>query len=72
MFNRSYGTRSGSWVFPLIYIIFGLYFIDYALNFLPIPASFEPINKWIFLVGGVLIIIGAINHYRVGRYRNPF
>ncbi len=67
MFNR-YGRRGGFGFMFIIYLIFGIYFINYAIRFIPLPPAIDPINKWIILVGGVLIIFGAINHYRLSRY----
>ena len=65
--------RSGSGIFFLIInLIFAAYFINYALNFYPIPAAIDPYNKWIIFAGGILIIFGAINHFRLksmSRYR---
>jgi len=64
--------RGNSGLFFVIYLIFGVYFINYAFNFVPIPAFITSINKWIILVGGVLIIIGAINLLRLNRYRYAY
>lgn len=55
--------------FAILFLIFGAYFINYPFNLIPIPAVVDPINKWIILAGGVLIVIGAINQFRLSRYR---
>ena len=60
--------RSSSGFFFIIYLIFGVYFINYAFKFVPIPAVVTSVDKWIILVGGILIIIGAINLLRLNRY----
>ena len=67
-----YGRSGGGLFFLIINLIFAAYFINYALNFYPVPAAVDPYNKWIVLVGGILIIFGAINHFRLksmSRYR---
>lgn len=70
MNGYGYGRRRGGTLFFLIlYLVFGAYFINYALNFFPVPAAVNPFNKWIILAGGILIIIGAINHLRLSRYK---
>ncbi len=66
---NGYRRRGGSgFLFIILYLIFGAYFINYALVFIKLPASIDPFNKWIILVGGILIIIGAINQLRLRRY----
>ena len=68
----SYPRRRGSGVLVFIlYLIFGLYFINYAFNFVQIPSAIASFDKWIIFAGGILIIIGAINHLRL-RYRHPY
>lgn len=69
------GYRRGggiTWLLLILYLVFGLYFINYALNYFLIPqaikTTLDTYNKWIVFVGGVLIIIGAINHFRLSRY----
>ncbi len=49
----------------LLNLVFGLYFINFAFNFVTLPEVINNINKWIILVGGVLIIIGGVNALRV-------
>jgi len=53
----------------IVYLVFGLYFINETLKFVAIPKFFSDINSWIILVGGILIILGGINHLRVTNYR---
>ena len=67
-----YRRRGGTGLFLVLYLIFGAYFINYSLGFIQMPAVVTSINKWIFLIGGILIVIGPVNHYRLNRYRNPF
>ena len=69
---NGYRRGGGGFLFIIMYLIFGAYFINYAFNFIPIPAVITSINKWIILAGGILIIVGAINHLRINklsRYR---
>ena len=65
---NGYPRRGGSMLFFILYLIFGAYFINYPFNFLKLPTAIDPFNKWIMLVGGILIIIGAINQLRLNRY----
>ena len=44
----------------VIYLMVGLYFINSAFNFIPIPEIVLGIQKWIFLLGGALIIFAGI------------
>ena len=46
----------------LIYVILGLYFINFAFSFVTLPGFILEINKWIFFVGGVLIIFAGLTH----------
>ena len=64
--------RGGSFLVFFIYLIFGAYFINYALNFIPIPSAIDPLNKWIIFVGGILVIFGAVNHFKLSRYKYPY
>ncbi len=62
--------RRGSGIFYLlISIIFGLYFLNYPSQFVNIPESFGVAEPWIIFLGGILIILGGINYFRLKR--NP-
>ncbi|MEK6840773.1 MAG: hypothetical protein AABX79_02355 [Nanoarchaeota archaeon] len=65
---NGYRRGGGGFLFIILYLIFGAYFINYPFNFLKLPSAIDPFNKWIILVGGILIIIGAINQLRLNRY----
>jgi hypothetical protein len=69
MIGRTAGTRRGgtNLILLLTYLIFGLYFINYPFNFLGLPAAIisTAINKWIIFVSGILMILGAINYFRI-------
>jgi len=54
----------------LVYLLFGLYFLNYALGFIVLPAFLSKIDKWIILIGAILIIIGAINYLRLSKIKN--
>jgi hypothetical protein len=56
----------------LVYLIFGLYFINSALEFIALPDFLDSVNKWIILVGGILIVIGGINSLRAGKKKSFF
>lgn len=49
----------------LVYFVFGLYFINMALGFVVFPEIMLKVDKYILLVGAVLIFIGAINYFRI-------
>lgn len=48
----------------LIYLVFGLYFVTSSLDLVTFPDFMLKIDRWIILVGGVLIVIGGINYLR--------
>lgn len=65
--------KSSKLVFFLVYLIFGLYLIVYSLdliglNIIILPDFLTGINKWIILLGGVLVILGGINQLRLSKY----
>jgi len=65
--------KSSKLVFFLVYLIFGLYLIVYGLNLigvnlLVLPDFFAGINKWVILLGGILVILGGINQLRLSKY----
>jgi len=51
----------------VIYLLVGLYFLNIFFGFVGIPESFKTYNAIISLVGGILIILGGVNHLRVSR-----
>lgn len=53
----------------LLYLVFGLYFITSSLNLVTFPDFMSKIDRWVILVGGVLIVVGGINYLRA---RNKF
>jgi len=59
--------KKGAFIYFLVYLIFGLYFINSAFNFIVLPGFFTKIDNWITLIGGILIIIGAINYFRISK-----
>jgi len=40
-------------------LIVGLYFINAGFNFIVLPEFFLSLDKWINIVGGILLIIGG-------------
>lgn len=48
----------------LVYCAFALYFINYSLEIVKIPQVIVDLNIWIFLIGGGLLFLGAINYFR--------
>jgi len=62
-------VRSSRSLWLVIYIVFGLYFINFGLDFVSMPSIIQDVNKWITLVGGILIIVGGFNYYRRARFK---
>ena len=48
----------------IVYLVMGFYLINFALNIIPIPDIVQGINKWIVLIGGILVIFGGISYLR--------
>ena len=61
--------KKGAFYGFLVYLVFGLYFLNLSLGFIVLPEILTKIDKWILLIGAVLIIIGAINYLRVSNIR---
>ena len=61
--------KKGAFIGFLVYLVFGLYFLNLSLGFIVLPEILTKIDKWIILIGAVLIIIGAINYLRVSNIR---
>ena len=51
----------------VVYLIFGVYFINQPFQFFKLPESILGIEKWIIFIGGILILFGAINYFKVKR-----
>jgi hypothetical protein len=44
----------------LVSAVFGLYFLNLGFNFIPqIPQALAAVDKWINIVGGILLIVGG-------------
>ncbi len=61
--------NQNSWLIFLIYLVLGLYFINYSINYVTVPEIITKFNSGIFVVGGILILLGGINHLRISRTR---
>ena len=61
--------KKGAFIGFLVYLIFGLYFLNYSLGFIVLPEFLSKIDKWIILIGAILIIIGAINYLRLSKIK---
>ena len=61
--------KKGAFMGFLVYLIFGLYFLNYSLGFVVLPEFMFKIDKWIILVGAILIIVGAINYFRLSKIK---
>jgi predicted membrane channel-forming protein YqfA (hemolysin III family) len=56
----------------IIYLVFGIYFINSSFNFIKIPEIISNFDSWIILLGGVLILLGGVNHFRAIRNKNKY
>ncbi len=61
--------KSVKMVFFFVYIFVGLYLLNSALNFMKTPDFFGQIDKWIFLIGGFLLIIGGFSFLKASKKR---
>ena len=59
--------KKGGIIIFLLYLILGLYFINYPFNFIKLPEFIFSLNSWIIFIGGILMIIGAVNYFRVSK-----
>lgn len=56
----------------IVYLVFGIYFINSSFNFITIPEIISNFDSWIILLGGVLILLGGVNHFRAIRNKNKY
>jgi len=67
MFGQNYSRGGTNWFLIIIYLVFILYFLNYPFSFIKIPELIANVDKWIIFVGGILLLVGAINYMRVSR-----
>jgi uncharacterized membrane protein len=51
-------VRFGGILF-IVNLIAGLYFLNLGFNFFAIPESLSMLDKWMNIIGGVLLIVGG-------------
>jgi len=51
----------------LVSLVVGVYFINSSFGFVVLPDFILDLNKWIILVGGVLILFGGIKYLGAGK-----
>ena len=61
--------KKGAFIGFLVYLVFGVYFLNLSLGFVVLPEFLSKLDKWVLLIGAILIIIGAINYLRVSNVR---
>jgi hypothetical protein len=61
--------KEGDTIWFVIYLVVGGYFINRAITYIVVPKIITEFDKWIFLLGGILIIIGGISHLRLGSHK---
>jgi hypothetical protein len=63
----SYQRRGVNWIFVIVYLIFGVYFLNHPFQLIKIPSFIIGVNDWIIFIGGIFMLIGAVNSIRIGR-----
>ena len=48
-----------------VYVICGVYFVNKGILFYELPEIIGEFDRWLTLAGGILILLGGINHFRV-------
>ena len=56
--------KKTSLLWAVVYLVFGAYFINLSFSFITLPEFITGFYQWITLVGGILILLGGINHFR--------
>ena len=54
-------------LFFILSLVVGLYFLNTPFSFVKIPETILGFQNWIIFVGGILVIIGAVNYMRLRR-----
>ena len=49
----------------VVYLILGVYFINFPFKFYVAPEAVTNFDSWIVFVGGIFMLFGAINYFRV-------
>ncbi len=49
------------------YLVLGIYFINIPFQFVKIPEYISKFDEWVIFAGGILMLFGAINYFRVKR-----
>jgi len=52
----------------ILYLILGFYLVNSGLSLISLPGAFASIDKWVVLLAGIFLLLGAFNHYRLKRY----
>lgn len=56
-------------IFFVIYLLVGGYFINMGISYMTIPKIVTSYDKWIMLIGGILIVLGGVSHLRLGFHK---
>jgi cytochrome c biogenesis protein CcdA len=63
------GRKSGGMIWFLIFLILALYFVNMSLGFIQMPKFMLKIERWLILVGGILLFFAGFNFLKVRRHR---
>ena len=51
-------------LFWIVYVVFALYVLNKAFAYMAIPENLLVYDKWILVVAGVLLLLGAYNSFK--------
>jgi len=58
--------RGGVWL-PILYFVIGAYLLNIGLGFITMPSFITSVESWIIFLGGIFLIVGGINAFRLRR-----
>ena len=57
--------KKGKTIIFVVYLVFAVYLANFSIDFIKIPEFILKYNNIIFLISGILLLIGGINYLRV-------
>ncbi|MDP2628999.1 MAG: hypothetical protein Q8P15_03845 [Nanoarchaeota archaeon] len=61
--------KGANWFIVLMYFLLGVYFVNYPFGFFEVPEIILQNDIWIIFVGGLFLLFGGINYFRVKKLR---
>lgn len=59
--------RGWKGILIFVHIIIGIYFLNYPFQIMKVPEYISVADKWFIFLGGILVLLGAINYFRTSR-----